>query len=693
MAYPIPDDRKELERLVVHLATLYDRGEECRDFAGNVVEDTDYDVLYDTLFFRDPKSIAFAEGTTSPSDYDPEEEGLAVVIHDPPMTSIKKADGTTKTAKFQKFVADCRSALGNHPTFVRSFKHDGVAVRVYYRNGKLWKAGLRPRNGVKGIDVTENIKYVKGIPAELPLPLTLAIGGELECLHDDFKKVQQALAEAGEDLRKNPRNHTYGSINQQKDPKKTKDGRLTFIGYNITGFDDASKYYTTERQRAKWCNQVLKVNFVRVEPLTVENDFEKAFEELKAMEDLVPTLQYEVDGVVIKVDDLEAQEQMGHHGDDPTAEPRAAIAWKFEEERARATVAHLEWNATRTGRVSVTAIFDKPYKLAGTDVQRATCNNLGWAKKKGIGIGTVVQIYKAGKIIPTVETVVSNPLPVNPPSHCPSCNTGLDIRAADGTEDLYCPNDTCPAKHVGSLLHYLTLMEAKGLGESRLEQIVGGGKVRSIPDLYELTVDDLTAVELSPRQAILALATIHMVKPGKDDEKLLKAIEKARGIKKKVPAWQFFAALGIPRAGKNVGKLLVDHFGSFDKILDAKLDDLSNIPGIGDEISASIYGYLWENRAMVTRLLDKHVELELPKTDGKLAGLTFVLSGSFEEGKSFFEKEIQERSGKTSGSVSKKTNYLVYGPGAGEKKDKAEALQAEGYPIQIIDVEGLKAML
>lgn len=703
MAYEIPSDVDQLELLVIHLATLFDQGLECRDFQGVIVEDTDYDRLYDTLFLRNPDSPAFKEGTTSPSTYDPEDEGLPVVIHNPPMTSIKKADGTLeeKKEKFLKFISDCYTALGYKIDYVRTLKHDGVAVRLYFVKGKFHKAGLRPRNGVKGIDVTENIKYVRGVPMELPLPLTLAIGGELECLHDDFEKVQQALAEAGEDLRKNPRNHTYGSINQQLDPKKTKDGRITFTGYNITGFDDSHKYYTTEEERAKWCNKFLKVNFVRVEPLTVthdalpikEEDLEKAYEELQQMEDLVPSLKYEVDGVVVKVNSLEAQEQMGHHGDDPTAEPRAAIAWKFEEERAQATVAQLVWRATRTGRISLKAEFDKFYKLAGTDVRRATCNNLGWAKKRGIGVGTVVQIYKAGKIIPTVEKVISNPQPVNPPSQCPSCQGRVEVIGKGDTEDLSCPNPECPAKHIRGIAHYLTVMEAKGLGESRIEQIVGGGKAESFADLYELSLQDLLDAELSERQALLALATIHMVKPMKDNDKFLDKILKAQFVKKTVPAWQFFAALGIPRAGKTVGPRLIDHFGSFEGIMNSSLEELQKISGLGEVLAENIYEYFAKNRPMVERLLDQHVALELPKTGGKFDKLKFVLSGSFDEGKSHWEKEIQDRGGRTSGSVSKTTNYLVYGPGAGDKKDRAEELKFQGFPIEIIDVEGLKAIL
>lgn len=687
MSYSIPEDVAVLENLVVHLATLYDLDQECVDFDGNIVEDSEYDLLYRTLKDRKPDSEAFAKGVNSPSKVDPVGDNL--VIHHPPMTSIAKADGdfTQKMDIYKNWLATVEKRLGHTPDIVQSFKHDGVAISIVYKNGKLHEAGMRPRNGVKGINVTANVQYVNGVPTELPLPISMTIRGELECLRDDFQKVQDALEEAGEDLRANPRNHTAGSINQQKDPKKTKDGRITFCGYNVVGFDDADKHYKTRREMAIWVNKTLGIPFVRVEP--------HKFNDLGVMEQISRDLPYETDGIVLQVDNLEDYEQLGHHGDDPVAEPHGALAWKFEEERVQAIVNHLEWNASRTGRVTPVAVFNNPVKLAGTMVRRATCSNLGWVSRMRIGQGTGVAVYKAGKIIPKIECVIFGGVSeVDHPNDCPTCKTPLVIETNTVkmkgetivNEDLVCKNLECAAKHVEGIAFYLKTMEAKGLGASKIERIVAGGKVKELPDIYTLTVQDLIEAELSPRESILAVATIQHVKPSKDDDKMSMDILAAKARKKKVQGWQVFAALGISGAGKTVGKALFDHLKTMEAIMDASVDDLMAIPGIGDTTAESIIAYFAKHKPMVQRLLE-HVEPEGPKVGGKMEGKTFCLSGGFDKGKSYWEQLITEASGKVSGSVGKKTSYLVAGPGSGSKSTTAQSLN-----IPIITETELEAM-
>lgn len=667
MALLIPVDTDTLEDLVVQLATLYDQGDDCVDFDGNPVSDPDYDLLVKELKKRRPDSKAFADGTTSPSTYVPTGD---LVIHNPPMTSIAKADGDDKLEIYQDWIKDCCVKLGyTYPPeqgkFVQSYKHDGVALRLYYEKGKLKKAGLRPRDGVKGIDVTANVLHVKGIPSELPLPLTLAIGGELECLLSDFEKVQKALADAGEELRKNPRNHTYGGINQQKDPTKTKIARISFMGYNITGFDDSAKYYTNEVERAKWVNKVLKVPFVQVR--------NHKFEDLKMMEDNVPNLDFEVDGIVLKVNDLEDQEQLGHHGDSPTGEPRGALAWKFAEEVKIGEVDHIEWNASRTGRVTPVAVFKTGIQLAGTTVLRATCSNAGWLRRMGIGADAKVKVIKAGKIIPKVIEVVSGKTSSTMPSDCPACQQKLQlVDGSDGNQDLMCQNVNCTAKQVRGIVFYLTNLDCKGLGESKVEQIIQHGKLKGLADLYRLTEKDLLDCGYSSREAQLALCAIHHVKPVKDDIKLAMNILAAKQDKKKYPAWQFFAALGIPRAGKTVGKLLVEKGYTFDQIRVLTKDELLACDGIGDTVATSVVSYFSANCAEIDDLL-QYVEFEKPKT-GKLSGMTFVLTGGFPSGKTELEKRIQDQGGKCGSSVSKNTNYVVVGENAGSKEKKADEL-------------------
>lgn len=676
------DNLDALCKLAKSLATQYDKGSLCYDGDGELVADTEYDDIIRTL--KEKRPSFFEKGTTSPSDYEPTGD---LITHNPPMTSISKADGPKKVEIYKKWIKDCCDQLGyEYPPkpgrFAQSYKHDGVAIRVNYKKGKLVSAGLRSRSGLNGIDVTANAPYVMGIPKQLKLPLTLSIGGELECHLKDFEKVQKALEEAGEELRANPRNHTYGAINQQKDPSKTEEGFVSFAAYNITGFDEAHEHYKTEVERAKWANTELlpDKNFVQLRP--------HKFEDLQAMEDGVPNLDFEVDGAVLKVNNLEDQEQLGHRGDDPTAEPNGALAWKFTEKSAVGKVKELEFNASRTGKVPPVAILETPLELAGTKVTRVTLSNIGWAQRMGVGVGSEVEVIKAGKIIPKIIKVISGHVKKIPhPKNCPACKQALEVvDGHDGNVDLLCKNADCSAKKVIGIVFYLKSMEAKGLGEGKVERLLGSGKVQDLPDLYKLTVEDLVHADFSAREALLALATIHMVKPSKDDHKLTVNIMDAKGRKKKVPAWQFFAALGISGAGRTVGKALINHYHDFDKIRHATAEQLLEVDGVGDVTSEAIAAYFKKNNTMVGRLLDQ-IELEMPKT-GKLTGKTFVLSGTLDQGKSYWEKRIQDLGGTISSNVGSKTDYLVAGPGS---EGKSDAAKAKGVPI--IDTKALEKML
>lgn len=683
MAYLL-DDVNEVEELVRHLATLYDQGEPCVDFDGDSVSDSEYDRLVSYVRDNKPDSDIFAKGTTSPSAYLP---GGNLVTHNPPMTSIAKADGEQREKKYESWVKECCTTLGyEYPPqpgrFSQAYKRDGVAMRVYYQKGKLVRAGLRSVRGVDGTDVTANVKYVKGVPETLKLPLTLALSGEIECWLDDFEKVQKEFTEKGEKIRANPRNHSYGSINQHLDPKKTAEGRLRFTVHNIVGFDDYTKYYETAVEQAKWANTQLlpDANFVQVKTHN--------FDDLQKMEDGVADLNYEVDGVVLRVNNLEDQEQLGHTGDDPVGDPRGMLAWKFTEQAAEAIAKEIHYKASRTGRIPPVVIFEKPIRLAGTMVSRATASNIGWMKRMGIGVGSKVKVIKAGKIIPKViEVIGDKATKFDIPTHCPTCQSDLKVELGDhGNEDLLCPNKNCAAKHVAGIEFFLKTIGAKGLGYAMIEQMLDSNKVSDLADIYTLTVEDLVKADFSSREALKALATIHMIKPSRDDTKLVMDILNARREKKKIQAWQFFAALGIKRAGKTAGKLLVDQFRDFDKIRSLTFDELKLINGVGEVMAQSIVDYFTENKQLVDRLLN-HIELELPKT-GRLTGQSFVFSGSFEGGKEVWEKAVEELGGKISGSVSKKTTYLVAGPGSGSKSEKAKE-----YGVQILSLDELKKLL
>lgn len=685
------DSVDELEKLVIHAATEYELNGYVEDFDGVEITDPEYDDLYRELKSLKPSSDAF--NGTSPSVA--KSKG-GTLVHNPPMTSIAKADGelVEKEEIYAKWMEDCKVRLGKTDlTFSQSYKRDGVALRINYINGKMVGAALRPRDGINGSDVTRHMKHIAGVPLALPHPYTLSLNGEIECWFEDFAIINAERDAAGEEQYKNPRNYTAGCLGRD-DASETKNARLRIAFYSITGFDDWQDHYKTEVDRAKWANSP--------EGLDLLDDEGKGYfvrmllhtnrKQLQVMEDHAKKLPYYVDGVVLKVNDLEDQEDLGHTGDDKVNPPRGAIAWKFAEETAEAEVSSIEWNASRTGRVVPTAIFDKPFMLADTANSRATCNNYGWMEDRGLGPGAKVRCKKGGKIIPNIMEVLTPVQNIGAPSNCPSCSANLQIvTSSSGNRDLTCPNDDCGAKHVKGWLFYVANMGGKGLGAAAMEKVLNSGKVRSLPDLYRLQVSDLTPHGFSERQALLALAAIWRVKPDKD-AKLKKALEEAQQTKQKIPAWQFFASLGISGAGNSAGKALVQQLQTWNAIRTATTDTLLTINGIGETTAKAITAFFQKRGPVVDELVDKFVELELPKF-GKLTGTNFVLTGSFTLGKGHWEHQIQELGGNIQSSVGKSTQYLVreHGKPDGSLSDKEQ--KAANLGVKIIGVPELEKLL
>ena len=396
----------ELERIISHLDTLYEQGLDCvHPDTNEPVSDSHYDDLRRQLQEQRPTSELFATATAS--------EFVSTnlkVVHDPPMTSIEKASHenleTQETQLFKwisKTVASTESSeveqvaltikgksYKDEPIsypesfFYQTYKLDGVAIAIYYENGNLIRAGLRPRDGINGEDVTEQVQYVDGIPAVLPEPVTCSIRGELICKLSDFKKVQKALTLTGEKLRANPRNHTAGGIRQFKNPEKTKRMRLSFVAYSIEGL--ANPPYQTETGRYEFCKTVLGVPYIKAELFR--------FEDLKILEDNISKLDFEVDGVIIGVNNLGRQEQLGRHGDPLTGNPKGKIAWKFREEEATPTINAIEWQTGRTGKLTSVAVFEA-VRLAGTNVSRATLHNAGFMERNQITIGSKIAVRKS----------------------------------------------------------------------------------------------------------------------------------------------------------------------------------------------------------------------------------------------------------------------------------------------------------
>ena len=674
--------------------------------AGQPVPDPTYDMLRIELHALRPDSRIFKDVTASTYEHTG-----AKVRHDPPMTSIAKASHEDRVQQEQMFFKWLAGVIEKAPHrvsqgefyylqdkkdesrnrfhcglivrypkdyFYQSYKLDGAALALYYEKGKLVRAGLRPRNGTDGEDVTEQVKYVAGIPQELKLPVTCSIRGELLCLKSDFAKVQRELEEAGEDVRANPRNHAAGGIRQFKDPSKVKKMRLSFIAHSVAG--QANPPYQTEIERAIYCSKELGVRHVRVQPFN--------FWELDEMERMAKDLDYMTDGIVIGVNSLHEQDELGNSGGSATGTPNGKIAWKFAEERAMPVVKSIEWNTGRTGSITPVAIFDD-VPLAGTMVGRATLHNLGFMRRKGISIGTRIAVLKAGNIIPKVVGVVSDQMAsIKYPEKCPSCGGNTKVQQGDGDMvDLICDNASCPAQNVSNLCHFLDVIGVLGLGESKVSALAESGVVRKRSDFFKLDMGDCLKAGFSERQAALALASVWMIPTPdkvKDNGKLIEKVNVAQKSPLKIPLWQLFAALGIESAGKSCGKALVDHFGSFESIRNASVSQLSQVEDVGEKTAQIVHDYLNAHRDEIDEIL-LYVEPQLP-IQGNLTGKTFCLSGGFPDGKKRWEKEIESRGGKIKG-VGKTLTALVQGDDPGADKEE----KARKYGVRVMTLSQLQS--
>ena len=410
---------------------------------------------------------------------------------------------------------------------------------------------------------------------------------------------------------------------------------------------------------------------------------------MKILEDNISKLDFEVDGVIIGVNNLGQQEQLGRHGDPLTGNPKGKIAWKFREEEATPTINAIEWQTGRTGKLTSVAVFEA-VRLAGTNVSRATLHNAGFMERNQITIGSKIAVRKAGKIIPKVIKVIDGQGKPNFPEDCPSCTspTKLQTGGTDEMLELICTNPDCPAQNISTLCYFLATFGVLGLGESRVTQLFESGLVTKPADFYQLDIDSTMSSGLTRRQATLAVAAIQMI-PAPDkltNDVLEEAIHSAIRTKKEVPLWQLFASFGIESASKSAGKALADHFGSFQKIRTATIEELELVDDIGSITATAITEFFAAHQNDIDALL-KFVEPTTTVSEGKLSGKTFCFSGGFPEGKKHWEKEVESRGGKCVSSVSKKTNYLVAGPGSGSKSEKAARLE-----IPILTTQQLSEM-
>lgn len=668
---------KELEFIIETLDSLFELGEECvNPVTKQVVLDNEYDALKKELLQSDSKSKIFTSVTASTAKIDGRK-----IIHDPPMTSISKCNGTQqeKEDMLKKWMDDCYGPFAHRAKrnsfFVMSLKHDGIALSIEYKNGKLHKAGLRSKSGKDGIDVTNKTKYIKLIPQKLPNKITCVVRGEIETHKSVFKKISDIL---GDDAKVNPRAHTAGSMNL-KTAEEIKDRGLSFKAYFVYM---EKPPYKTEIERAKWLS---KMGFHYVKLMEYTPDL------LKVLEEKHRGLDFMVDGVVLSVSNLEYQEDLGRHGNSDTGNPKGKIAWKFADEVKQVIVKDIEWQTGRTGNVTPVLIFNG-VQLEETTIVRCTAHNLGIIKENKIGIGSIIEIIKSGKIIPKIHKVVKAKGSAHIPINCPSCKSTLkEVTGSTDALSLVCTSSFCSAQMVKTLNHYLTVIGVKGISESTVSKLIDAGMLSERSDFYDLWYDKLVVAGFTKRTAFLIDARIQMIPAPeaiKDNAKLITMLINSHQEPVVIPMAKFIASFGMDGAGKEAGRILTKKYGDFDKIRNLSISELENNDGIGTKTATIIYNFFKNNSSEIDKLL-KSVKLEAPIVkNGKFSGKKFVLSGSIDGGKSYWRKQIELQGGEIKSSVSKKIHYVVAGDGSGSKSDKAKNLN-----IPIIDTDELEKML
>ena len=555
-----------------------------------------------------------------------------------------------------------QKVLGNVAIdYTCELKYDGASISITYENGKLKRAVTRG-DGFQGDNVTANIKTIKSIPLQLNgtnYPEKFDIRGEIILPFEGFEKMNQELIEIGETPYSNPRNTASGSLKLQDSTEVAKrplDCLLYFLIGNNLPFNTQFDGLETARQ---WGFKVPK-------EARLAHTLDEVFEYINYWDTHRHNLPYETDGVVVKVNRFQYQEELGY----TAKSPRWAIAYKFKSEQVSTKLSSISYQVGRTGAITPVANLE-PVQLAGTVVKRASLHNADQIEKLDIRIGDTVFVEKGGEIIPKIIAVdlskrQDNSIPTKYITHCPECNTKL-VRT-EGEANHYCPNFYgCPPQIIGRIQHFISrkAMDIEGLGGETVALLFNNGLVHNYADLYELTVEQILPLE-------------RMAK--KSAENLVKGVEKSKSI----PFENVLFALGIRYVGETVAKKLARHYKNIDALSRATVMDLILVDEIGDRIAQSVIDFFdnQENRVSIERLKKYGVQFEIvekvnPNATNKLSGKTFVVSGVFEKfSRDDLKKTIEDNGGKVGSSISTKTDYVVAGENMGPAKlEKANQLK------------------
>ena len=578
-------------------------------------------------------------------------DGFEKYSHQYPLYSLQDA---FSREELEAFDARVRKEVA-HPTYICELKIDGLSISLTYEKGILL-AGATRGDGSVGENITENLKRVKDIPLTLPEELDITVRGECYMPRASFDQVNQARQENGEPEFANPRNAAAGTLRQLDTAVVAKRNLATFL------YQEASP--STRDSQEKVLKHLEQLGFV-VNPkrILAENmdDIWSFIQEVGKDRDNLP---YDIDGVVIKVNDLAGQEELGF----TVKAPKWAVAYKFPAEEKEAQLLSVDWTVGRTGVVTPTANLT-PVQLAGTTVSRATLHNVDYIAEKDIRKDDTVIVYKAGDIIPAVLRVVESKRvseeKLDIPTNCPSCDSGL-LHFEDEVA-LRCINPRCPAQIMEGLIHFASrdAMNITGLGPSIVEKLFGANLVKDVADIYRLKEEDFLLLE--------------GVKE-KSASKLYQAIQAS----KENSAEKLLFGLGIRHVGSKASQLLLQHFHSIENLAQADPEEVASIESLGGVIAKSLQTYFATegSEILLRELKEAGVNLtykgQTVVADAALSGLTVVLTGKLERLKrSEAKSKLESLGAKVTGSVSKKTDLVVAGADAGSKLQKAQELGIE----------------
>lgn len=620
------------------------------------IEDAQYDELMrqlKKLEAENPELITKDSPTQRVGGVAKREAGV-LVKHDVPMLSLQDVFSAEEV---ETFVDNMQKELDN-PEFVVEEKIDGLSLALRYVDGELKLAVTRGDGVVQGEDVTANAMQIKDIKKKLKEKLPyFEVRGEVYMTREAFSLVNEKQELLGKRLFANPRNCAAGTL-RQLDSKITKERNLSMFIFNLQKVEGIELKSHTQAY-----------DFMHKQGMKIIHSYKvcKTKEEvLQAIEEIGNRrgdLDYDIDGAVVKINDFAQREKLGA----TSKVPKWAIAYKYPPEEKETKLLNIELSVGRTGRITPTAVFE-PVWLCGTKVERATLHNQDFIDDLDIRIGDTIKVYKSGEIIPKVRCVIKEKRPQNSKPFiigdtCPVCNAHT-IR--DDKADIRCSNPHCPAQIERWIINFVgrDAMDIKGFGMMYIKTLIENGYLKDPADIYYLHNyrDELIAKGLIGKE--------------KNTDKLLNAIEKS---KQNAP-WRLLTGLGILNIGKSASRSLINHFYSFDDIAKATEEEIKQVADIGEISAKLVYEFFHdeENIALLNKLKEANVNMAEEKTEkisDKFQGLTFVLTGTLETmGRSEASEIIQSLGGKASGSVSKKTSYVIAGANAGSKLTKAESL-------------------